>query len=84
MKLAMTLKRIVAVALLALMALPTRAEEIKFTSAENLPLYGKADTNTWKRYTRLPGCLEGKVRPAVWSLGTNSAGWTAHISPISE
>lgn len=66
--------RTVVVVLLALMALPLKAGEIRFTSAENLPLYGKADSHTWKRYTRLPGYLEGRVRPAVWNLGTNSAG----------
>lgn len=70
----MKLKAIIAAALVSFFSLPLHSEDIKFISADNLPVYGKADRNTWKRYTRLPAGLKGEVREIVWTLGTHSAG----------
>ena len=45
-----------------------------FTDASAFPVYGKASDATKTRYQRLPAALEGVSRPAVWRLGTQSAG----------
>ena len=48
--------------------------EYVYTDASVFPLYGKVTTDTYDRYGRLPGCLEGKIREGLWNLGRNSAG----------
>ena len=45
-----------------------------WTDAETLSLYGKAVEETATRYARLPESLSKVCRPALWSLGQNSAG----------
>ena len=45
-----------------------------FTDASTFPVYGKASEATKTPYQRLPAALEGVSRPAVWRLGTQSAG----------
>lgn len=50
------------------------AQEIVYTDANVLPLYGKAVQETSGRYTRFPASYEGESRKALWNLSLNSAG----------
>lgn len=50
------------------------AQDIVYTDASGFPLYGKISDRTNGRYERLPSCLEGVSRDAVWYLGRHSAG----------
>ena len=45
-----------------------------YSDASLFPVYGKITDDTYTRYERLPGSLEGAVRRPVWNLGRNSAG----------
>ena len=45
-----------------------------YTDASAFHVFGKASEATKTRYQRLPADLEGVSRPAVWRLGTQSAG----------
>ena len=48
--------------------------QLKYQSADTFPLYGKISEQTETRYERLPAVLQTVSRPAVWSLGKNTAG----------
>lgn len=60
--------------LLLIACLPAAAQEIVYTSAEQLPLYGKAIENTSGRYQRFPAAYQDRSRPRLWELSLNSAG----------
>ena len=49
-------------------------DSVKYTDASAFPVYGKAYADDGPRYRRLPECLNGVVRDALWALGRNSAG----------
>ncbi len=49
-------------------------ESVQYTDASAFPVYGKAYADEGPRYRRLPECLHGVVREALWDLGRNSAG----------
>ena len=67
--------RICIVAALMLIAVAAYSQEnLKYVDAAAFPVYGKAVDETFDRYGRLPGYLQGKVRGPVWNLGRNSAG----------
>lgn len=58
-------------------AIGSIAVDIKWHSADNLPLLGKGidDASTVNRYQRLPDSLESKVsRPDLYFLGTHTSG----------
>ena len=54
------------------------AQDIIYTDASTLPLYGKAIPSSMEWYERLPASLENELkeagRGAVWSLGRDAAG----------
>ena len=67
--------RICIVAALMMIAVAAYSQEnLKYVDAAAFPVYGKAVDETFDRYGRLPGYLQGKVRGPVWNLGRNSAG----------
>lgn len=69
------MKRILIAAVLMLLAgTAYTKDDVKYTDAAGFPVYGKAVDDTFDRYGRLPGYLQGKVRGPVWNLGRNSAG----------
>ena len=49
-------------------------DTIHYKDALQLQLIGKGFRHTMSPYDRLPSYLKGKVRDALWELGTNSAG----------
>jgi len=49
-------------------------DSLKYVNALNLQLIGKGYTDTQTAYERLPAYLEGKTRPALWSLSKNCSG----------
>ncbi len=53
---------------------PVTADSIKYVNATEFQIIGKGFTNTKNAYDRLPASLEGKTRPAVWSLSKNCSG----------
>ena len=55
-------------------AMAASAQDIKYTDANELPLYGKAVQETSGRYTRFPAAYEAESRKALWDLSLNSAG----------
>lgn len=57
-----------------LMSFTLGAQEIRYTDASFLPVFGKVSGNTSGRYERLPVELKGVSRDPVWYLGQNSAG----------
>ena len=65
---------IVGFALLAGIFVKTSAQEIVYTDATVLPLYGKAVQETSGWYTRFPAAYEKESRKALWDLSLNSAG----------
>ncbi|GHT15346.1 hydrolase [Bacteroidia bacterium] len=48
--------------------------QLKYQSADALPLFGKISDQTETRYERLPAVLRTVSRPPVWNLGKNTAG----------
>ena len=58
--------------LAAFLSLP--AQEVVYTSADDLPLYGKAIDQTSGRYQRFPAAFEEISRKPLWDLSLNSAG----------
>jgi len=63
------------VALLAIVLGTTCASaQLKYYSADYLPLYGKATDAESGRYERLPSALKDVSRPDLYQLGQNSAG----------
>lgn len=48
--------------------------QLKYHSAESLPLFGKITEQTETRYERLPAMLKTQSRQPVWDLGKNTAG----------
>lgn len=50
------------------------AQDIKYTNAQDLPLYGKAIEATSGRYQRFPAHYEQISRGPLWRLSLNSAG----------
>jgi hypothetical protein len=48
--------------------------QLKYQSADALPLYGKISEQTETRYERLPAALRTVSRPPLWALGKNTAG----------
>lgn len=65
---------VMAFALCAGIFMKASAQEIVYTDAAVLPLYGKAVQETSARYTRFPAAYEGESRKALWDLSLNSAG----------
>lgn len=51
-----------------------KPSELKYVDASTLPLMGTLAPDASKAYSRLPDSLKSKIRPELWSLGTNSAG----------
>ena len=49
-------------------------DNIVYSDASALPVFGKAYNEPGPRYRRLPESLHGVVRDKLWSLGCNSAG----------
>lgn len=72
------MKKLFLLCALSLMVLPLGAAsaepEFVYTSAEELPLFGKVNQNTFHRYSRFPASMEKTTRQAVWNLGRHSAG----------
>ena len=50
------------------------AQNVVYTDASTLPLYGQVSDQTNSRYERLPSELQGVCREPVWYLGRHSAG----------
>jgi len=50
------------------------AQDIVWTDATTLPVYGKIAQNTYEPFSRLPAELENVSRPPLWELGRHSAG----------
>lgn len=50
------------------------SDSLKYVNATNLELIGKGFSDTPNLYERLPSSLNGKIRPALWSLSTNCSG----------
>lgn len=62
--------------IIAVLALSTsmNAQNLKYFSADEFPLYGKVTENTAERYTRFPAEMKDTLRKALWDLGMDSAG----------
>lgn len=67
-------------AILALFYCVMLRAQVRYVDAVALPLLGKATVATSSPYHRLPDSLEHRVRPALWSLGLNSAGLAVRFS----
>lgn len=82
----MNMKKIFASLLLAACALSSQAADIRWHSADSLPLLGKAvdDAVTSMRYQRIPDSLLQTVRGgALAGLGRNSAGMSIRFASDS-
>lgn len=55
-------------------ALNAMAQEWKYVSLDDYPLYGTLAPNAAEKYTRLPDSLKNQVRKDLWDLGLHSAG----------
>ena len=64
-----------AVAALAMCAaLSAGAQEWKYVSLDDFPLYGTLAPDASEKYSRLPDSLKNQVRKDLWDLGLHSAG----------
>lgn len=58
---------------------PALPEGLTWFDATKLPVWGKAFAHTEAPFDRLPGQAKSQVRPAVWELQRDTAGFALHL-----